>query len=59
MEATPAHDRLDLRLSKRWKNDATHYELALVMQGVLGKFSEYNATRYFDPRAFVSLDIRF
>ena len=58
-EATPAHDRLDLRLSKRWKYDATHYELALVMQGVLGKFSEYNATRYFDPRAFVSLDIRF
>ena len=29
------------------------------MQCLLGKFSEYNATRYFDPRAFVSLDIRF
>lgn len=58
-EPTPAHDRLDLRLAKRWKHDSTHYELAWVMQGALGKFSEYDATRYFDPRAFVSLDIRF
>ena len=58
-EATPAHDRLDLRVAKRWKSDHTHYELALVMQSVLGKFSEYNTTRYFDQRAFLSLDLRF
>jgi len=58
-QPTPAHDRLDARLGKRWKTPRARYELALVVQSALGKQSEYDAARYFDRRAFVSLGVRF
>ncbi|MDP2832550.1 MAG: TonB-dependent receptor [Pseudomonadota bacterium] len=56
---TPAHDRLDVRLARRWKAADMRWEVACDLQSVLGKYSEYGPTRYFDPRAFVTLKARF
>ncbi len=56
---TPAHDRLDLRLAKHWKAGGARWEAAVTAQSVLGKVSEYGPSRYFDPRAFATLRVRF
>lgn len=56
---TPAYDRLDLRLSKAFKSARTRTELAVVVQSILGDYSEFGDDRLFEPSAYVSLKIHF
>ena len=56
---TPDHDRLDLRLAKRWRDGSADWEAALVVQSVLGTYSEYESALLFDRRAYVSLRAGF
>ena len=59
----PAHDRLDLRLAKRFKWQGARAEVALVGQSLLGDYLEIqgegdltvNPDRAFEPRGYVAL----
>jgi len=56
---TPAHDRLDLRLSRAFKFGQTRADLAVVAQSILGDYSEFDTDRLFEPRAYVSFTMHF
>lgn len=56
---TPAHDRLDLRLSRAFKVGKTRADLTVVAQSILGDYSEFDTDRLFEPRAYVSLKLHF
>lgn len=55
----PAHDRLDLRLSRAFKFGKTRADLAVVTQSILGDYSEFDTDRLFEPRAYVSFTMHF
>lgn len=61
----PAHDRLDLRLSYPFKTRDLRGEIALVAQGVLGDYVEWDYDNpgflnlVFEPRAYVSVKLHF
>ena len=58
-QATPAYDRLDLRLSHAFKSGTTRGELSLIAQSVLGEYSEFGSGRVFEPKAYVTVKLGF
>jgi iron complex outermembrane receptor protein len=63
----PAHDRLDLRIARRFKWNGVRAELALVGQSLLGDYLEIkgegdlsvNPDRAFEPRGYVTFRVDF
>jgi iron complex outermembrane receptor protein len=63
----PAHDRLDLRLARRFKWNGARAELALVGQSLLGDYLEIkgegdlsvNPDRTFEPRGYVMFRVEY
>lgn len=57
---TPDHDRLDLRLARRWRAGGADWEASLVLQSALGDYYEYEDAKYlFDRRFYASLKAAF
>lgn len=57
---TPEHDRLDLRLARRWRAAGGDWEASIVLQSALGGYYEYENAKYlFDRRAYASLRVGF